>query len=41
VIGGYACIANRLAGFSLARSLLVGLGFTLLGASLVALKAIV
>jgi hypothetical protein len=41
VIGAYAVIANRLAGFSLARSLLVGIGFAALGASLVALKAIV
>jgi hypothetical protein len=39
VLGLYAVVANRLAGFSLWRSLLVGTGFTLLGASLVALKA--
>ncbi len=40
IIGVYAMVANRLAGFTLARSVLVGLGFTLLGASLVALKAV-
>ena len=40
VLGAYAVVANRLAGFSLARSLLVGLGFTALGASLVLLKAV-
>jgi hypothetical protein len=39
VLGAYAVVANRLAGFSLSRSLLVGFGFTALGASLVALKA--
>jgi hypothetical protein len=40
VLGAYAVVANRLAGFSVARSLLTGLGFTVLGASLVALKAV-
>jgi hypothetical protein len=40
VLGAYAVVANRLAGFSLARSLGVGLFFTALGAALVALKAI-
>ena len=40
VLGAYAVVANLLAGFSVARSLLIGLGFTLLGASLVALKAL-
>jgi hypothetical protein len=39
VLGAYAVVANRLAGFSLGRSLLVGAGFTMLGAALVALKA--
>jgi hypothetical protein len=39
VLGAYAVVANRLAGFSLGRSLLVGAGFTVLGATLVALKA--
>jgi hypothetical protein len=41
LLGAYAVVANRLAGLSVARSLLAGLGFTILGASLVALKAIV
>lgn len=41
VLGSYAVIANRQAGFSMARSLLVGLGFTLLGAALVLLKVLV
>jgi hypothetical protein len=39
VLGVYAVVANRLAGYSLGRSLLAGAGFTVLGASLVALKA--
>jgi hypothetical protein len=41
VLGAYALVANRLAGFSLSRSLLVGLCFTALGAALVALKAVI
>ena len=40
VLGAYAVVANRLAGFTIARSLLTGIGFTALGASLVLLKAI-
>jgi hypothetical protein len=40
LLGVYAVVANRLAGFSMPRSLLVGIGFTLLGAALVAIKAI-
>lgn len=40
VLGLYAFVANRRAGFSLARSLLVGLGFTALGAVLVGLKVL-
>lgn len=40
VLGAYAVVANRLAGFPLGRSLLVGLAFTALGASLVALKVV-
>lgn len=38
-LGAYAFLANRLAGFSTPRSALVGLGFALVGASLVLLKA--
>lgn len=40
VLGSYAVIANRQAGFSVTRSLLVGLGFTLLGTALVLLKVV-
>lgn len=40
VLGTYALIANLLAGFSFARSLLIGLGFTALGATLVVLKVL-
>ncbi len=40
VFGFYAVIANRSAGFPLGRSLLVGLGFTVLGAALVMLKVV-
>jgi hypothetical protein len=40
VLGAYALIANFLAGFTLARSLLIGAGFTALGAALVLLKVI-
>jgi hypothetical protein len=40
VLGVYALIANFIAGFSLARSFMIGLGFTALGATLVLLKAI-
>jgi hypothetical protein len=40
VLGLYAFAANRRAGFSLARSLAIGLAFTALGATLVALKVI-
>jgi hypothetical protein len=40
VLGAYALVANFLAGFSVGRSLLVGLGFTALGAALVVLKAV-
>jgi hypothetical protein len=40
VLGGYAVVANRLAGFSWQRSLLIGLGFTGLGAGLVLLKVL-
>ncbi len=40
LLGSYAVVANRLAGFSIRRSLLIGLAFTLLGASLVILKAV-
>jgi hypothetical protein len=40
VLGAYALVANLLAGFSVARSVLIGLGFTALGATLVVLKVI-
>ena len=40
VIGAYSFGANMLAGLPLARSLLIGFGFTLLGAGLVALKIV-
>ncbi len=40
VLGVYALVANRIAGFTLVASILTGLAFTLLGASLVALKAV-
>jgi hypothetical protein len=40
VFGFYAVLANRSAGFSIGRSLLVGLGFTVLGAALVLLKVV-
>jgi hypothetical protein len=40
VFGFYAVLANRSAGFSWGRSLLVGLGFTVLGAALVLLKVV-
>jgi hypothetical protein len=41
VLGAYAFLANRLAGFSTRGSVVVGLGFTLVGAFLVLLKAAV
>ncbi len=40
VLGAYALVANLLAGFSVRRSVLVGLCFTACGAALVALKVI-
>jgi hypothetical protein len=40
VLGSYAVLANRWAGFSVGRSLLVGVGFTAMGAALVLLKVI-
>lgn len=40
LLGGYAVVANRLAGIPLGRSLLIGAGFTALGASLVLLKVV-
>ena len=40
VLGAYAFVANRLAGLSMERSLLIGIGFTSLGAALVALKVV-
>lgn len=40
VLGLYAFVANRLAGMSMARSVLIGVGFTSLGAALVALKVV-
>jgi hypothetical protein len=40
VLGAYAVVANRLAGFSIVRSLVIGLAFAALGAALVALKVI-
>jgi multidrug transporter EmrE-like cation transporter len=40
VLGAYALIANFLAGYSVARSVVVGFCFTALGAGLVALKVI-
>jgi multidrug transporter EmrE-like cation transporter len=40
VIGTYSVGANLLAGLPLGRSLLIGFGFTLLGAGLVALKIV-
>jgi hypothetical protein len=40
VLGAFALVANRLAGFSIGRSVLVGTGFTLLGAFLVLLKTV-
>lgn len=39
ILGAHAAVANRLAGFSIPRSLLLGAAFTLLGAALVGLKA--
>lgn len=39
ILGAHAAVANRLAGFSIPRSLLLGVAFTLLGAALVGLKA--
>lgn len=39
VLGAYATVANRSAGFTMARSLLVGVGFAVLGAALILLKA--
>jgi hypothetical protein len=38
VLGGYAFIANRIAGLSIPHSVTVGTGFALLGAALVVLK---
>jgi hypothetical protein len=40
VLGAYAVIANRVAGLPLGRSLLVGVGFTAMGAALVMLKVV-
>jgi undecaprenyl pyrophosphate phosphatase UppP len=40
LLGAYAVVANRLAGLSPGRSLLIGLAFTMLGAGLVVLKAV-
>jgi len=40
VLGAYAVVANVLAGFSMMRSLLIGVCFTALGAALVALKTV-
>jgi hypothetical protein len=40
VLGAYAVVANLLSGFSIARSLLIGLGFAALGATLVLLKVV-
>ncbi len=40
VLGVYAFVANRLAGMSMVRSTLIGIGFTSLGAALVALKVV-
>ena len=41
VLGLYAFVANRGAGFSVRRSFLIGFAFTALGAALVALKAVI
>lgn len=40
LLGAYAVVANHLAGLGVGRSLLIGAGFTALGASLVLLKVI-
>ena len=40
LLGAYAVVANRLADIPLGRSLLIGVGFTALGASLVFLKVV-
>ena len=40
VLGAYAVVANVLAGFTVFRSMLVGLGFAALGAALVLLKTV-
>jgi hypothetical protein len=40
LLGAYAVVANRLAGLSPGHSLLIGLAFTMLGAGLVVLKAV-
>jgi hypothetical protein len=40
ILGAYAFFANLLAGFSVLRSLMIGLGFTALGAALVVLKTV-
>jgi hypothetical protein len=40
ILGAYAVVANLLAGLSVARSLLIGLGFTAVGAALVVLKTL-
>jgi hypothetical protein len=40
VLGAYALVANLMAGLSFARSLLIALGFTALGAALVVLKVL-
>lgn len=40
LLGAYAVVANRVAGLPLGHSLLIGAGFTALGASLVLLKVV-
>jgi hypothetical protein len=40
VLGAYAVAANLIAGFSVRRSVIIGLGFTALGATLVVLKVV-
>lgn len=40
VLGAYAVIANRFAGIGIGRSILIGAGFTALGALLVGLKVV-
>jgi hypothetical protein len=41
VVGFYAFVANRVAGFSISRSLIAGVGFAVLGGILVLVKAAV